>query len=131
MSKGRRLRQVHTRRSISVERTARLYRLLRLLGKGPQTRTALMRGLGLDIRGFYRDLELLRQAGVVIGIEWKRYLIQGTLESALAALPFPDPRLTLGEARRLAVGQTPAHRKVRELLEAIVNPRPVRAKKKA
>ena len=51
--------------SLTSLRAARLYRLLTLLGTGPQTRGFLLRRLKLDVRGFYRDLEetALRAAG--------------------------------------------------------------------
>src|SRR5207247_731071 len=51
-------------KAVTAERAARLVRLLQLLGTGPQTRVALARRLRLDIRSFYRDLELLRGTGI-------------------------------------------------------------------
>jgi predicted DNA-binding transcriptional regulator YafY len=120
MAKSRVLLDDHARRSISVERTARLYRLLRLLGARPQTRTELMRRLRLDIRGFYRDLELLRNAGIQVSAHNNRYSMRMTLASALEQLPFPDPGLSLGEAVRLSRGRSAAHNKVKALLTRIV-----------
>ena len=49
---------------VTADRAARLYRLLQLLSRGPQPRATLIRRLRLNIRGFYRDLDLLRKAGV-------------------------------------------------------------------
>jgi len=46
--------------TLSLVRAARLYRLLSMLGRGPQTRVALIRRLRLGLRGYYRDLEVLR-----------------------------------------------------------------------
>ncbi len=107
-------------RAVTAERAARLYRLLQLLGKGPQTRAALARHLRLDVRGFYRDLELLRAAGIAVGLETRRYVLEQPLDQALARLPFPDPHLTLGEAQQLAKGRGAAHRKVKEMVRLIV-----------
>jgi predicted DNA-binding transcriptional regulator YafY len=107
-------------RSITVERTARLYRLLRLLEKGPQTRSLLMRRLRLDVRGFYRDLELLRQSGTVISIDRKHYGLETKFEVALSQLPFPDPGLTLSEVIQLAKGRGAAHKKLQALIKRVV-----------
>jgi helix-turn-helix protein len=107
-------------RSVSAERAARLYRLLHLLGTGPQTRAALARRLRLDVRGFYRDLEVLRAAGIVVPLRNRRYTLEGSVASATGHLPFPDPRLTLGEAAQLAKGRTSAHRKLKEQIDLIV-----------
>jgi hypothetical protein len=105
---------------VTAERAARLYRLLHLLGGGPQTRAALTRRLRLDVRGFYRDLELLRSAGIVVPLADGRYTLDEPAADAAARLPFPDPRLTLGEATLLAKGRTRAHRKLKEQIAQIV-----------
>lgn len=107
-------------RMVTPERAARLYRLLQLLGRGPQTRETLTRRLRLDVRGFYRDLELLRSSGINVPLRAHRYSLDDPLEEALASLPFPDPRLTLGEATQLARGRSAAHRKLKGQIERIV-----------
>jgi hypothetical protein len=107
-------------RSVSAERAERLYRLLQLLGSAPQTRASMTRRLRLDVRGFYRDLELLRTAGIVVPLRNRRYTLEGSLAAAKGRLPFPDPHLTLGEARQLAKGRTPAHRKLKQQIARIV-----------
>ena len=107
-------------RSVSAERAARLCRLLHLLRSGAQTRAALTRRLRLDIRGFYRDLELLRDANIPVSLRSGRYSLDETVAGAVARLPFPDPRLTLGEATQLAKGRTAAHRKLKAQLAQIV-----------
>lgn len=107
-------------RAVTAERAARLYRLLQLLGKGPQTRAALARHLRLDVRGFYRDLELLRAAGIAVGLEARHYVLEQPLDQALSRLPFPDPHLTLGEAQQLAKGRSAAHRKLKDMVRQIV-----------
>jgi predicted DNA-binding transcriptional regulator YafY len=96
--------------SVTPERFSRLYRMVKLLAGGAQTRDGLARRLHLDVRGFYRDLDLLRSAGVSITLETGRYTLHQRAEDALALLPFPDPHLTLGAARTLAKGRTASHR---------------------
>jgi predicted DNA-binding transcriptional regulator YafY len=130
MAKKRRPPSPLTSRTVTADRAARLYRLLTLLATGPKTRAALRRSLHLDIRGFYRDLELLRTSSISITLEAGRYSLERSFGLAAARLPFPDPVLTLGEARQLATGRTAAHRKVRKLLEQIQG-KPARALPKA
>jgi len=100
--------------SVTAERAARLHQLLVILGKGPQTRTALTRRLKLALRGFYRDLELLREVGITIDLIDGRYILNGEPAEVIAQMPFPDPNLTLGEARVLSKGRSKAHRKLKE-----------------
>lgn len=107
-------------RTVTAERAARLYRLLKILAREPQTRAALLRHLGLDVRGFYRDLELLRELGIVIELDTSRYVLQQKMTQAIDLLPFPDPGLTLGEARLLAKGRSAVHRKLKQQLDRII-----------
>jgi hypothetical protein len=79
----------------------------------------LLRRLGLNQRGFYRDVELLRAAGIRAVPSGGRYSLALRLTEAVDRLPFPDPRLTLGEAQRLARGSTAAHRSLRKRVEQI------------
>jgi hypothetical protein len=102
--------------AVTPERFIRLVRLVRLLAEKPHTRPQLAKRLRLDLRGFYRDLELLRTAGVAVTLDNGRYGLFGAVAAALAHLPFPDPHLTLGEAEQLAKGRTTVHRKLRGLL---------------
>jgi hypothetical protein len=81
----------------------------------------LKQRLRLDVRGFYRDLELLRAAGVTVSLQNRRYTLVDRLKDALAKLPLPDPDLTLGEAEQLARGRTAAHRKLREQIGRILH----------
>jgi hypothetical protein len=105
---------------VTAERAARVYRLLKLLGAGPQPRTTLIRRLRLDIRGFYRDLELLRASKIDVPLKNQRYTLTGSVKKAIARLPFPDPHLTLGEARELSKGRSPAHRKLKSQVNRII-----------
>jgi predicted DNA-binding transcriptional regulator YafY len=105
------------RSGVTPERFVRLFRMLTLLAEKPLGRDVLARKLGLDVRGFYRDLELLRTSGIEVRLTQGRYLLEGDADESAARLPFPDPLLTLGEARVLAKGKTAAHRKLREQLD--------------
>ncbi len=106
-------------RAVTAERAGRLYRLLKLLDKGPQVRKRLLRQLGIDVRTFYRDLELLRQCHIGVDIGADGYELDETAQRSIARLPFPDPNLTLGEARVLAKGRSAVHKKLRSLLKEI------------
>ena len=105
--------------TVTLERAARLYRLLKLLGQGPQSRAAFIRRLRFGIRGFYRDLEVLRVVGIVVELSAGKYHLQEELATALERLPFPDPNLSLGEARQLAKGRSVAHKKIAAQLKKI------------
>ncbi len=105
---------------VTPERFVRLYRMVRLLAGAPQTRETIARRLRLDVRGFYRDLDLLRSSGVAVTLEAGRYTLTQGIEDALAHLPFPDPHLTLGEARILAKGKSSAHRALAKSIETVL-----------
>jgi predicted DNA-binding transcriptional regulator YafY len=87
------------------------------LAEGPRARAALLKSLDLDVRGFYRDLETLRAVGVMVTLREGRYHLDGDAEEARARLPFPDIRLTLAEARRLAQGRSVLHRWFQEQID--------------
>ncbi len=71
------------------------------------------------MRGFYRDLEVLRSAGVSVEFVKRRYTLKDAPAKAVERLPMPDPGLTLGEARQLARGRTKAHQKLRAQIRQI------------
>lgn len=106
--------------TVTADRFVRLYRMVKLLAGGAQTRENLTRRLRLDVRGFYRDLDLLRTSGVSIALVGGRYTLEQDVEEALALLPFPDPRLTLGAAKTLAKGRSSAHRALAETIARIL-----------
>lgn len=106
--------------TVTAERFVRLYRMVKMLAGGAQTREALTRRLRLDVRGFYRDLDLLRSSGVSIGLAAGRYTLEQHTDDALALLPFPDPRLTLGAAKTLAKGRGLVHRALAETISRII-----------
>jgi len=107
-------------KTVTANRAARLYRLLMLLGKGPQTRAGLTRRLKVGVRDFYRDLVVLNKVGIDVILENGRYLLAEDSTQAIDRLPFPDPGLTLGEARQLAKGRSRAHKKLKEQIDQIV-----------
>ena len=108
--------------SLTALRAARLYRLITLLGAGPQTRAALLRRLKLDVRGFYRDLEALRTLGIeVTAGDDTKYTMGGDVDDALAKLPFPDPGLNVRDALQLSNGNTAAHRKLKQRVNSFLN----------
>jgi hypothetical protein len=109
--------------SLTSLRAARLYRLLTLLGTGPQTRSLLLRRLKLDVRGFYRDLEALRALDIIVTTtgDESRYTLSGALDDALAKLPFPDPGLNVRDALQLSNGSTAAHRKLKQRINSFLN----------
>ena len=106
--------------SVTTERFVRLYRMVTLLAGSPQTREALTRRLRLDVRGFYRDLDLLRSSGVAVTLAQGRYTLEQDVEDARSLLPFPDPHLTLGAARTLAKGRGAAQRSLAEAITRVV-----------
>jgi predicted DNA-binding transcriptional regulator YafY len=107
---------------ITAGRATRLYRLLTLLEAGPCRRATLLRRLRVDLRGYYRDLELLRSLGIAVGVEGTKYQLLDPLEAALARLPFPDPKLNFRDALVLSRGTTAAHRRFRRRVEACLAP---------
>jgi predicted DNA-binding transcriptional regulator YafY len=113
-------RRASETQAVTPERAARLYKLLRLLASGPQKRDTLTKRLKLDVRGFYRDLDLLHRTGITITLAEQHYSLEKAFNDAGDHLPFPDPRLTVGEARLLAKGKTKAHRKLQVQLKRIV-----------
>jgi hypothetical protein len=99
--------------ALTAQRAARLYHLLSLIAGSARNRPALLKKLKVDLRGFYRDLELLRGLGVDVHSSGDRYELVGALDDALARLPFPDPGLSVREALDLANGRTEARQKLR------------------
>jgi hypothetical protein len=108
------------RPAVTAERFVRLYRLLHFLAAGPQTRTRITRHFKLDVRAFYRELELLRGAGIDVTLAGGRYGLAEDVAEAASRLPFPDPHLTLGEAGELARGRSAAQRKLKQFLQALL-----------
>src|SRR5262245_47102740 len=120
MAKKRSPRPSAVSGTVTAERAARLYRLLTLLAAGPQSRDLLRQKLRMDVRSFYRDLELLRAANIEVPLRNRVYTLEMEAGHACSLLPFPDPHLSLGDAVLLAQGRSVAHRKLRSLIDQIV-----------
>lgn len=116
-------------KSVTVERVTRVCRLLEFLGEAPRTRAAILQRLRIDVRTFYRDLELLRECDILVELTKRKYqLLSPAAKEAWLRLPLPDPGLTLGEAQALASGRTKVHEKVKTLLKEIVGTKPRKGK---
>ena len=105
--------------AISSVRAGRLFRLIVLLAAPGKSRPAILKRLKVDLRSFYRDLEKLREFGVEVTVLGHHYCLLTSFTSAVARLPFPDPRLNLHEAILLAKGKSAAHRKLQSQIERI------------
>jgi hypothetical protein len=116
-STSRRRPAVH----ITLQRAARLHRLVRFLAGAPRARPAILSELRVGLRTFYRELELLKKCGVKVRHKLKLYQLIPTDSEALGRLPFPDPQLSFAEMAELAVCDCAAGRRLGELLEAVVN----------
>src|SRR5262249_46032812 len=107
------------RPAVTRERFGRLCKLVRYLSDGAKTRDGLTAHLGLDVRGFYRDLKVLSAFGVAVSSSGGLYSRTTGAEEVLSRLPFPDPHLTLGEMQQLAKGRTLTHRRMQELISQL------------
>lgn len=105
---------------ITLGRAARLHRLVLILSEGPRTRDAVLHELGIALRTFYRELELLRRCGIKIRLVKKHYTLQTTAEAAEGRLPFPDPQLSFAEMAELARCPGQAAQRLAELLTSVV-----------
>src|SRR5262245_3274277 len=99
--------------AVTARRAPRLVKLLTLLAEADRSRSFLAKKLRLDLRGFYRDLDLLRGYRVPIHLVEHNYRLAEPLTAALGRLPLPDPQLSLREAIQLTKGRTGAHKKLR------------------
>ena len=104
---------------VTPDRVKRLVRLVKWLGEAPQSRVSVARKLRLNIRTFYRDLTVLEDLGIIVDQNDGKYRLRGQAEHVVQKLPFPDPALTLGEARQLAKGKSPGNRRIKEQLDFI------------
>jgi hypothetical protein len=117
--------QANTRRRpavhITLQRAARLHRLVRFLAGTARARPAILSELRVGLRTFYRELELLKKCGVRVRHKQKLYQLLPTATEALGRLPFPDPQLSFAEMAELAACDCAAGRRLGELLDAVVN----------
>ena len=115
---------------ITLQRAARLHRLVWYLAESPRTRDAILSRLGIGLRTFYRELELLKRCGVKVRHRAKQYTLLATAEQAEGRLPFPDPQLSFAEMAELAACPCDAGKRLADLLAAVIN-QPAPAKKRA
>jgi hypothetical protein len=95
--------------------------MVKLLAEGPSTRDAVLAALGIGLRTFYRELELLHRCGVKIQQKNKRYTLVSTVEQAAGRLPFPDPQLSFAEMAELARCPGEAGKRLAALLDSVIN----------
>ena len=116
---------------ITLQRAARLHRLVRFLAESPRARNAILSELRIGLRTFYRELELLNRCGVKIRHKTKLYFLLPTAKEAEGRLPFPDPQLSFAEMGELAGCDCPAGKRLAGLLAAVINqPDPVKKRPK-
>ena len=106
---------------ITLQRAARLHRLVRLLAEAPRNRMSVLSELRIGVRTFYREWELLRRCGVRVRQRSRLYSLLTTAEQAEGRLPFPDPQLSFAEMAELAQCDCPTGRRLADLLAAVIN----------
>lgn len=114
---GRRRPAVH----ITLNRAARLHRLVMFLASAARSRDAILADLRIGLRTFYRELELLKRCGVPVQQKEKSYRLMATAEQAEGRLPFPDPQLSFAEMAELARCPGEAGRRLAEMLQNVIN----------
>jgi hypothetical protein len=115
---------------ITLQRAARLHRLVWYLAETPRTRELILSYLSIGLRTFYRELELLKRCGVKVRHRHKLYTLLATAGHAEGRLPFPDPQLSFAEMAELAACPCDAGKRLAELLASVVN-QPPPAKKRS
>lgn len=105
---------------ITLGRAARLHHLVTVLAEGPRTREQILSTLGMGLRTFYRELELLRRVGVKVRLVGKDYTLLTSASEAEGRLPFPDPQLSFAEMAELARCDSDAGRRLADLLASVV-----------
>ncbi len=81
----------------------------------------ILQTLGIGLRTFYRELELLQRCGVKIQHKDKQYILLATAEQAEGRLPFPDPQLSFAEMAELARHPGDAAQRLAELLQSVIH----------
>ena len=114
---------------ITLQRAARLHRLVWFLAETPRTRDTILSHLSIGLRTFYRELELLKRCSVKVRHRNKQYTLMATAKQAEGRLPFPDPQLSFAEMAELAACPCDAGRRLADLLATVIN-HPAPAKKR-
>ena len=99
------------------------------LAESPRGRDAVLSELGIGLRTFYRELELLRRCGIKVQRSDRVYTLKATAEDAQGRLPFPDPQLSFAEMIELARYEGEAARRLAALLGSVINPPAPKAKR--
>ena len=105
---------------ITLQRAARLHRLVRFLAEAPRNRIAVLTELRIGVRTFYREWELLKRCGVKVRQRSKLYFLRATAEQAEGRLPSPDPQLSFAEVAELARCDCAAGRRLAALLAEVI-----------
>ena len=108
---------------ITLQRAARLHRLVRFLAEAPRNRIAVLTELRIGVRTFYREWELLKRCGVKVRQRSKLYFLWATAEQAQGRLPSPDPQLSFAEVAELARCDCAAGRRLAALLAEVIERR--------
>jgi predicted DNA-binding transcriptional regulator YafY len=101
-----------------------------LLAEHARSRESILAELGIGLRTFYRELELLKRCGVKIQQKNKLYTLLSTAAQAEGRLPFPDPQLSFAEMEELARSPGEAGKRLAALLASVIN-QPLTKKKTA
>jgi hypothetical protein len=118
--------------NISLARASRLYRLVALLGERPRDRESLLEGLGVGLRTFYRELDLMRRCAIKVQRVDRTYNLKSSTEDAQGRLPFPDPQLNFAEMKELARYEGEASKRLANLLSTVIDPpSPKRGRRKS
>jgi hypothetical protein len=107
---------------ITLQRAARLHRLVSFLAESSRNRAAILSDLRIGLRTFYRELDLLKRCGVKVRHKHKLYSLAPTSEQPEGRLPFPDPQLSFAEMAELARCDCPAGARLAELLATVTKP---------
>lgn len=105
---------------ITLQRAARLHHLVSFLAGSPRTRIHILAHLRIGLRTFYRELELLKRCGVRVKHKTKLYHLLSTAEEAEGRLPFPDPQLSFAEMAELSRCDSPAGKRLSDLLASVI-----------
>jgi hypothetical protein len=114
--------------NITLNRASRLYLLITLLGDQPRDRDVLLKSLGVGLRTFYRELDLLKRCAIRIDRDGRAYTLKTPKLEAQGRLPFPDPQLTFAEMTQLAQPSTEAGIRLAALLASVIAPPPSKKK---
>lgn len=104
---------------VTLNRAARLHRMVTFLAAEPRGRETLLAELAIGLRTFYRELEFLRRCGIRIRLSKRLYTLRSTAEEAEGRLPFPDPQLSFAEMAELARCPGPVARRLAEMLAKV------------